>query len=356
MFYTAAWCSTNEDNFRRSMPFELLGESIRKYGSSIPFNIVLLEGIELLSRHYLSALEKYGFVVVDYCDEYRRIVDRFKSIDSFYSTYERNCFLRWIAFKQIRNAHGDLQFWHLDSDVILHTSLGSLAAETKGKTFMLQGCPVFVSVSDSVWFDSYERELEELNTNIIAYSKVADARRNFCRSNDLFLANESSYRYPIGSDQDLLEYLVSSKKIIQAPAAVIYNSKYYYIQNPLSLKKWHLEQASATSMFEEGNEYAIMIDSKKVPFIHYQNTFSAYAGVYCLQKRMGLSDSIIKKFFRFKITNTAFRSGIYYKVFLKLTRWVENPSREDTIKLLMNNKARNQKKHLINLLNLLLSV
>lgn len=355
MFYTAVWCSTDEENLKRSIPFEQLGESIRRYGSNIPFNIVILQGIERLSSSYLSSLKAHGFGIIDYCKGFELIIERFKSIDAFYSNYERNCFLRWIAFKEIINSNHQMsQFWHLDSDVILHTSLDSLAEDTRGKTFMLQGCPVFVSVSSVSWFDTYEKELVKLNSDISGYSQIAIAEKGLCRSNDNLLANESLYRFPIGSDQDLLEYLVSSKRIIQESAASIYDSKYYYMQNPLSIGRWHSQQVAAEMEFKKEDDFAIIIGKKKIPFIHYQNTFAAHAALYCFMKKLYLPEFLIERILKYRIIEAEFKVSIIYKVMMKFKILSEGFSREATIRELMNKYDYRQKSYLINLLNFLI--
>jgi hypothetical protein len=73
------------------------------------------------------------------------------------------------------------------------------------------------------------------------FSKLLE-QKHVCSTRDAELANQSLYRNPIGSDQDLLEYLVSSGKIVQAPAREIFSSRYYFVQNPLAINVWHEAQ------------------------------------------------------------------------------------------------------------------
>ena len=92
---------------------------------------------------------------------YHRICKLFPNIVNYYSFYEANCFIRWLVFREIISKENlnFKQIWHLDSDIILHTSLDNIAKDTKGKTFMLQGSPCFMSISDKSWFDTFEKEL-----------------------------------------------------------------------------------------------------------------------------------------------------------------------------------------------------
>ena len=197
--------------------------------------MVVLEGMDRFSDHYLYSLERLGFTLIDYSKPFKNIVARYPRIAKKYSAFEKNCFLRWIAFKDLFLNSGDQQFWHLDSDVVLHTSLEELAEDTKNKTFMLQGCPALVSIADPTWFQSYESHLCNLDKDIAGYSNEAFARKPACKSRDLELANQSLYRNQLGSDQDLLEYLVSSGQIPQATSREIFDSEYYFCRkSPLS--------------------------------------------------------------------------------------------------------------------------
>ena len=353
MFYTAAWCIDNEENFRKKIPLELLGESLKRFKSGIEFRVVMLEGIGLLSKDYLSLLKGYGFTVIDYSRQFKEIVAAYENIDAGYSQYERNCLLRWIAFKQIHNSATSpfQQFWHLDSDVVMHTSLENLAKDTAGKTFMLQGCPVLVSVSDPAWFDIYEQNLKLLNRDIVTYSFQASQEKNQCRENDKHLVNLSFYRNPIGSDQDLLEYLVSSKKIIQDNRDIIYNSAFYFVQNALAIKYWHKEQCKYTDQFHITEDHQIAIAGKLVPFIHYQNTFTSFSVMFLLLEDLYFPDWMIKKILSYKIEEDKFYTTFLFKVFAKVNRKL-NPraDRKYVIQKLMGKKSKTDIAGLLNFL------
>jgi hypothetical protein len=322
MFYTAAWCVNSENDFKKALPLELLGESMQRFPSRSGITLVMLEGLDLLSPSYIQSLENSGFTVLDYTKPFEKIIQAYPAVSKNYSRYERNCFLRWIAFMQICRmpAQSGKQFWHLDSDIILYTSLDQLADDTRGKTFMLQGCPVFLTLSDFKWFIQYEQHLKMLERDISGYSGEAFLQKETCLKNDSSLFNQSLYRNPIGSDQDLLEYLVSSKQILQDPRDTILNTDFYYIQNALSLKQWHRLQAPAQAVFEMKKNGQIGIDCKLVPFIHYQNTFTRFAGVFIFLKALGLPDIIIRRILRFRIKDEHFRTTFLFRLVARLNK------------------------------------
>jgi hypothetical protein len=361
MFYTTAWCNGHEEAFRKAIPLEALGASVRYHGSTIPFTIVLLEGMDRLSPTYIRTLESLGFTIIDYSEPFQKIIEDYPLIDRHHSRYERNCFLRWIALKQL-NA-GRSQCWHLDSDVILHTSLDELAEDTAGKTFMLQGCPVLVSIADPLWFDRYEDNLKALNEDIAGYNARAWAERDQCLQRDLLLANQSLYPNPFVHDQDLLEYLVSAQKIPQAPAASIFDSRFYFIQNPLSIRHWHEAQyqpaaAGSASHPQSGYQFSmdeklrIHIGAKLVPFTHFQNTFALYAGVYLAVRQLHLPDSLSRRILRYSIGDEQFRTGPLFKLIAKINSFRPLFNQRDSI---IHEMCRPTPAPLISLLDLLLS-
>jgi hypothetical protein len=357
MFYTAVWCTRSEQDFRTTVPLELLGESIKRHGSCASVTVVVLEGVERLSEKYLSLIrETYGFALIDFCQPFERILRQFPRIVAHYSRYERNCFLRWIVFKEL--FHG-ARFWHLDADVILHTSLDALAADTAGKTFMLQGCPVFVSIADSTWFDLYEANLRALEADIFGYSATAFEQKHLCSTRDAELANQSLYRNPIASDQDLLEYLVSSGKIIQAPAREIFNSRYYFVQNPLAIKVWHEAQTAndeeaARSSFVPNVDGTISIGPKKLAFTHFQDDFYPRAGAYLACRKLFIPRSVARTILdysdRIVAAEGAHRAGgTLYKLMTKLSARGLGPKRAIVMRELMHDNRR-----LADLLNLMI--
>lgn len=354
-FYTAVWCIKDEASFRQSIPFELLGESMQKYQSSFPVKVVVLEGYDKLSPSYLKKLESLGFKLINYDDRYQKIIERFPNISRHFSRYERNCFLRWIVFKDIVDKKPEPeQFWHLDSDIVLHASLDALAFDTAGKTFMLEGCPVLVSVSDFSWFKTYETELNKFENDIIGYSNIAESQRSFCRKNDRKLCNLSLYRNPIGSDQDFLEYLVSSQKIKQDTSSVIFDSSFHFVQNPLVFSFWDdLQNPKNTNAFaKEEPDGEIRYGNKRIPFTHFQNTFCYTANIYRFLARLGLMKiPVVRKLIGFK---TKFRPTLASKIVSRTTTILKvRKKRGEIIRFLLRYNKRTGQPHLVELINFL---
>lgn len=322
MFYSAAWCTDTEEDFKQKLPLDLLAESIGRFNSRMGFSIVILDGIEKLSRNYLDELCIAGLTIIDYGQQFKHIIRQFPNIDKRFNHYERNCFLRWIAFREIVEASSrhHQQFWHMDIDVVLHTSLDDLADDTRGKTFVLQGCPVFVSVSDLNWFKAYEENLVEFDRNIETFSNNAAALKEVCVQNDMKLGNVSLFRNPIGSDQDLLEFLVSSQRIPQQLSTEIFNSRYYFIQNPLSLSTWHHLQKGTGFSFQAGSGSRIIINRKIVPFIHYQNNFVLYASIFLTLKKLHVPERVMKGIMKYNIRDEQFKTSTIFKIIAKLSR------------------------------------
>ena len=290
MFYVFAWCSQSEKAFNDGVPLDLLADSWVRHGSTIPVTVVFLEGHDRLSAAYTSALAAKGIKCIDYSANFSAIVVRHPNISAHYSHYERNCFLRWIAFAELVNATAEPgQVWHLDGDVILHASTDSLASDTAGKTFVLQGCPVFVSISDLRWFMIYIAELRKLEADIIGYSSVAAASRSEISRRDRELCNSSVYRNPIGSDQDLLEYLISAGIQIQDLAANIFKSEFFFAGSPLMTLYWASEQDTLnTALVVEHPSGELWIGQRRIPFVHYHNDFCQYGDVWLILRKVGL--------------------------------------------------------------------
>ncbi len=320
-FYTAAWCvadnwnlspdknqTASELKMRKAVPFEFLGESSLGYGSRSKITIVMLEGHSCLSAEYIAELERLNFRVINYEESFKKIISLFPNIDQAYNTFERNCFLRWLAFKDVSEKDGISHFLHIDSDLVLYTSLEEIAEETKNKTFMLEGCPAFVSISESNWFDTYETELRKLEENNNSYSDAAAATKETVQKNDEEMCNTSTWRNPIGSDQDLLEYLVAVGKIYQTAAKEIFNSKLFLIENPLLLKHWsHVQGIREGEEIMEKNG-SIYYGSKKIAFTHYQGTFSLYANIFAIVHYMFPWNILgLETYIYYKIEGSKFR-------------------------------------------------
>ena len=274
MFYTSVWCLNGEARFRENIPLGALGNSVVKFGSKQRIAALVLEGFQNLSQRYIDECAAQNIDLVDFSEQFRLIVEEYKNIDQYYSRYERNCFLRWIAFDKYHKDRGGGQFWHLDSDMAMCVSLDELAEKTKGMTFMTLGCPCFLTVSSAEWFETYRGELKNMDGDIAGYFVSGGVTKKICRSNDHEKFNKSLFREPLGSDQDFLEYLISAGKIYQENFKDIVDTSFYYIQNPLSFFQMddYLVDRSSVKV-ENDKEGHLIYKGRRIPFLHYQSGF-----------------------------------------------------------------------------------
>ena len=344
MFCTSAWCLDNEIEFERNVPLLLLGDSLLKHKSTKRLSVLFLEGFDKLSQKYITELNSKNIDVIDYSREFNLIKNSYPNICNYYNHYERNCFLRWIAFEKYHKENSTQQFWHIDSDIILHMSLDELAHETTHLTFMTLGCPVFLTISETKWFDTYRSELLKIESDIVDYLNINKITRDQCKKNDYKKFNISLYREPIGSDQDLLEYLISSNKIIQNEYEAIINNNIYYIQNPLvfSLMDKYLSNISTNVSVTLNNEDQILYRNKKIPFTHFQGTFCVYtAKTYLILRKLNIkSKAIHKMFLRYKFINKRFYPSLISRIILKMSKLlnINDYSRGYIINFLTKNK------------------
>lgn len=350
-FYTFIWCSNDEADFRNKTPLELVGESLKKFRGLLGVRLVVLEGYEKFSPEYLTRLRESGYDTLDYSAIFKTIVARFPNLNAHYSHYERNCFLRWIAFAEIverENVTG--QLWHLDSDLVFYTSLDEIALDTAKKTFVLQGCPAFVSITDRRWFEVYRQELGKLEQDIIGYSAAAALKKLGSERLDEKLGNKTAYRNPLGSDQDFLEYLVGSGKIPQTEGAGISTSRFCFFENPLSIRK--LLPNGNGKKFTDSPEGMIYYGGKNIPFIHYQGTFCFFGNIYlCLVQWRLHHLRCWKRLVRFKTVETKFRISFAAKVIWKIAKWRDRRFSKEKVILLLTTRSSQSPLPITDLLN-----
>ncbi len=320
MFYTFVW--TNPDySLDNQVPLKLLSDSVCQTGTkNRQLNIVFLEGMQYVKDEYIESLENPNVKVIDYESRFKEIKLAYSKIFAHYSVFESYCFLRWICMAELVAETGLEQMWHIDSDVILHVSLDAIAADTKGKAFMLEGCPVLTSITHHSWFTIYKKNLQELIEDPVLYSERAYQHRNTYRKLDKLLCNQSNYRNPLGSDQDLLQYLIGSGTLPQENAETIFSDGYYYIQNPLQLNDWCSFQGSVHSgSFHSCNGVVIVNEERQMAFTHFQGNFSTYCNVFYFLHRLKAPGKVMRLFLRFSIKNEMFSTNKFFyllRVFL----------------------------------------
>lgn len=308
MICTTVWALKNHETFENNIPLLQLGDSLRNNKTNIQIHVIFLEGFNLIPKEYLKKLEQLGFVVVDFSFEYSRIVKKYKNINNFYNITQRNWFLRWIACYRFSENHGE-QFWHIDSDFYFHVKMEEIILDSINKNFVLMGCPSFVTVSDNNWFSCYEKELNYFEKNILEYSEQAFSIRDQIRIYDKGLCNYSAYVNPFLHDQDFIEFLISSGKIIQDNSNRIFEGELFYYQNGLEITDWddlQFKDQDPNRIVYESDGY-LWYGKKKIAFTHFTNSFIRYINLYVLVKEKlfwMLPSSLQKKILEFRITDT----------------------------------------------------
>jgi hypothetical protein len=186
-------------------------------------------------------------------------------------------FLRWNILGQVATQISDgTNNIHLDGDVVLMCEPRMLSKDVGGKTFMLQGCPAFTVINDYIWFDVWQREISVFLADRTAYVREAmlekkqphRANREFC--------NVCAYNSRHFEDQDILEFLIAAGKLPQERSQQVYNSHFYWIQNPLYPGEWFREQTAGEEKRIVEQKDGSFVGGKCVPFYHFQTDFAIY--------------------------------------------------------------------------------
>ena len=280
MFFVFAWVDENQDeaSFESRIPLRHLGRSMTRHGSKDTLNILFLDGYGRLSSHYIALLKDLGFNVINFSVEFSRLVGAFQSLQRF-GKYEMFCFLRWPALASfLKTENFRKQLIHIDGDIIFNADPAEIADDVKGLTFILQGCPGFATITNHDWFECYYEELIKFSHDIEGYSLKAWNER---------VGWEKSYierwagiwdRQILSSDQDFINYLVHTGRIVQdSPQTFIKQLELYYTENPLYFDSHARIQLSKNRglLFSSDGD-TCYVDGKKIAFWHFQSDFSAY--------------------------------------------------------------------------------
>lgn len=330
MFYTFIWGSPHHD-LPEQIPLESLCASVVDASAEKGIlNIVFLEGMEYVPQTFLNGLPKTNVRLINYEESFAKIRERYKEIFRQFSKFESFCLLRWICLKELTKASNLQQVWHVDSDVVFHVPLKDIAEETKGKTFMLEGCPVLTSISKMEWFDIYEDHLQRLLRDIPGYSNWAAEQKTENSKRDKLICNQSLYRNPIGSDQDLLQFLIGSGLLPQDDASHIFSGNLFYVQNALQLNDWEEYQGVVGQGDFKTNELGIKANKRQLAFTHFQGNFVTYCNLFYFLNKLSIPKYFIRQILSFSIKDDKFTIGrIAYliRVFINRTGISMNRSR-----------------------------
>ena len=280
MFFIFAWLSKtqNGDGLEDEVPLLFLGNYLKRQGSNQVFHIIFLDGYEQLSSNLRSKLKSVGFHLVNFSSECQRLMTAFQKLDRF-GRYETLCFLRWPALWNYLKAENiNEQVFHIDGDVIFNAQPEEIVNDVSGLTFVLQGCPAFVSITNHDWFECYCEALARFHRDIDRYSSLAwQERSGWERSHKEKWAG-SRNRRTISSDQDLMSHLIHTGRIVQDnPSDFAKQLDLFYMENPLYFHSHAAAQLSKSSGLEFSSDgKTCYVENKKIAFWHFQSDFVRY--------------------------------------------------------------------------------
>lgn len=240
------WYEESFGSLEEKIPLLWAAKRNKKLGSHNPLTLIFLSGMTQLAPAYLQELKRVGYQLVDAETRYRDLAKRFQSLDRF-GQYEKYCFLRWLVIAKL---YPNQPLIHYDGDIVWEITPEVVSKLVRSKTFVLDGCPAFTVISDSRWFTLYEQELNKFVINPEKYGRD-------------WVGTE--FRKNIGSDQDLIGYLLQKQLLPQEKPP---KSKYQFVENPLTLRSR---------------------SSKNLAFWHMQTDFVHYINLHYMLSPYGLS-------------------------------------------------------------------
>ncbi len=282
----AVWNKSDDSEFESKVPLEFNGKRNRSLGSKASFDVLFLEGLNLLSDGYRERLSALGYSLHDMECSYLLLKNRYAQLARF-GDYEQKCFLRWLV---IRDLYGDQPFIHYDADIVFNATPEEIETDFDGLTFILQGCPAYARVEDPAWLESYEAELDCFVANIEAYSTEAWQHRPSLAAT---VRERNGYlweRRILSSDQDLLQFLTLSGRLPQADAAAVNRCHSTALfQNPLVIGR---DVQIPLPLHYERRDGIDYISDRKVAFWHMQGDFCNYLGYATFLNQLGIGGRI----------------------------------------------------------------
>ncbi|OGS06487.1 MAG: hypothetical protein A2270_07320 [Elusimicrobia bacterium RIFOXYA12_FULL_51_18] len=268
---TVLWNNTNGTEFERSIPLLWSGKRNVKLGFKNNINILFLNGYNQLGKGYIASLENIGYGVHDVAGIYERYAAKYNQLNRF-GDYGKKCFLRWLV---IRDFFNKSSFIHYDGDILFNDSPEHLGEALGKYTFVLQGCPAFVSVHDTIWLDKYENALGKFVNDLEGYSAMAWEQRKGWEESFKIKWAGSRYAEVISSDQDLISHLIHTDQLPQTAPDIVKAAVpgVMLIENPLYLFSHHEGMLPLKYTRVNSVDY---FNGEKVGFWHIQSYFAHY--------------------------------------------------------------------------------
>ena len=295
MYYVFAWTDSNEKALERNVPMLWHGNYLLSKKWENKITLVFLEGMELLSQEYLARLSNCGYVILDGSNILAEELEHHPELKS-YRKLSRYWFLRWNVMHRLMLEKQQTNAIHIDGDVVFMDNPEVIASDVAGKTFVLQGCPAFASISNLNWFEVWQHELSLFLSNPHVYMNNACSVKAQNHDFDRTVCNQSAYSSRFFEDQDLIQYLIASKKLPQEKTDVAFGSSFYWMQNPLYPTSWIFEQEVATSEKFKVAGIHHKIGRRKIALYHFQTDFSIICQIWLLLRTLRIPQFI--RYFR----------------------------------------------------------
>lgn len=329
MIFQLVWTTASEIAFEQKVPLKWHGEFILKNGWENNIKIGFLEGMNLLSKSYLKELECLGYELVDCQPLVARLSKDYPELKR-YDTTNKYWYLRWNVLEQLTCDRGGAfdTVIHLDADVVLMADPNELYRDVRGKTFVLEGCPVFTAISCKEWFRAWQNELADFLANPDSYLNEALSIKEQPIKQPREYCNSLYYGPGRFHDQDMLEYLISAGKLPQERTSEVFNSRYFWMQNPINPGEWFDEQFLDTDRLisEQGN--GATVGDKKVAFYHFQMNFARYSLQWMQLHKIGM-EQLAPKVRGNPENNYLPLLGIIIARAIKYLNWQKDKNRQD---------------------------
>jgi hypothetical protein len=302
-----------------------------------PITIIYMTGFQKISISYKKDLEDLGYNLIDATELSDALLVRYPKL-KILDPYFRYTFLRWIVLKFLVDKNKiTLPCTCIGGDVFFMSEPSKIFNEIRAKTFVLQGCPDFLTINNNIWLDVYESEFN----NFIQDSEYYHLRFQDSVNNlDDKFCNDSCYQFPLRHDQDFIEFMIAKNILPQSRTEeVLCLSNYFWIQNPLFPNDWANFQIGSDSFISHkiGNKF--LICNKEISILHLQNNF-----VDCLKSYLGLRKLLfpMKIAMKYALTGYDGTSTFFYRKVIrkigKIISYLHNiKTREDVAIYIINN-------------------
>ena len=306
MMYEFVWALKGDEQTEELVPMLWHGNHIRRMGWSNPIVLVFLEGLEILSSGYRKQLEELGYEILDCQALARDIVRNAHPGLRSWPLPDKYWFLRWSVLAHLfRTCAIRGQAIHIDGDVVFTSDPSDLEQDVAGKTFILQGNPHFAVINTLEWFDVWQNELNLFLENRVEYVATALRERNTPTLDPRGFCNVCAYGADRFHDQALIEYLIAAGRLPQARTAGVFDSRYYWMQNPLMPGEWFDEQCPGERrlVVEEGPDS--LVGGKRLAYYHLLTGFIGYSELWLEAHRRGTESSVDSRHFLRNLRRTS---------------------------------------------------